>query len=308
MPRFCDLVFDPSWFEGVAETTMQNHRQRFDTFQHNLPQADIATDLPAIVEFCATKWKHPGNGFNTLKKIRRAVLGPEHASSPLLKSPRQRTTAYLHQSRTENDKKLWVDWGVLQGACDRLYRSNPTTEQAVNDLLLLGLYVYNAPRRNDYRLVRVVNDARAHANDTSANFVCKRTKAFVFNVYKTSKAYGRQTVNVAKPLWKIIKVHQDTFRHPNDYLFGKALTTSQYTDMLRQTTQRHTGKRIGSRMLRKMFLTDVHGEEMQRLQSLMEKRANDMGHSVNSSIGYIRPTAASSTSSEGMGKTAAPGE
>ena len=126
-------------------------------------------------------------------------------------------------------------------------------------------------------------------------------------VFKTAKFIGQQVVPIDRRLWKVIKVHQHAFDRP-DYLFGGSapMTTTKYTDVVRAVMKRHTGKRLGSRMLRKMYLTHTHGHIMEALQKSIQERAKAMGHSVASSYGYIRPKASPSQQGESTGKTEAP--
>ena len=107
-----------------------------------------------------------------------------------------------------------------------------------------------------------------------------------FNVYKTAKTYGSQTLDVktlAPTLDKILKkwVKLNT----NAYMLfasnGNKLTSPQVTKKLNQI---FNGRKISTDILRHVFLTDKYGS----IQKAMKNDATMMGNSLEEQALYIK--------------------
>lgn len=278
------LNFDARWFGTIKDSTLENHRTRFEILKQALPNINLGKkkDVDKIIAYVNDRYDAPSNVYSTLLKMFRALNLPR---PPLVAVKTKPTfTASGEQTMSENEQKLWVDWVEVRNAFKRLYYSKPTEKEAVNDLLVLGLYVLVPPRRNDYRNMKHV--AVAEGLPATHNYCCRTTKRFYFHVYKTSGKYGVQIVDIPPRLWKIIKYHHHhyhkhhQFARSSCFLFGKEMTSVQFSDMVQATTLRRLKKEIGSRMLRKIYLTHLH-------QATTE-RARQMGHSVRQSYAYVR--------------------
>jgi hypothetical protein len=162
--------------------------------------------------------------------------------------------------------------------------SNKTilNESIIMDYLLvslLGGVIPNLPprRSQDYTEMKIKD------YDTKKDNYYKGGK-FYFNVYKTAKNYGLQTLDVPAEFNTILKKWIKLSSNP--YLLyssnGNKLTSPQITKMFNKIF----GKKVSTSMLRHIFLTDKY-EDMPAL-SKMDELAEKMGHSREQSLEYIK--------------------
>jgi len=164
------------------------------------------------------------------------------------------------------------------------------------NLVVLSLYTEIQPRRNqDYLDMAVVKATKATGDlpkDSNYLMVEKAgPKEFVFNKYKTAKKYGQQKMELTPGLSSVLSIYLKF--HPlargnksraTMYKFlvladGTPLTA---TNAITRILNRIFGKKIGSSMLRHIFLSSKYDINE------MEKDANAMGHSVEEQQKYLR--------------------
>lgn len=158
------------------------------------------------------------------------------------------------------------------------------------DYVLLSLYTDIAPRRNkDYLEMYIVKSGGKVADNTK-NYYDMTTHKFHFNNYKTAKKYGQQDVDVPPALQEVINMYVKV--HPlakGRWKEIKMLVKNDGTplDQVNAITRRLNklfGKKIGSSMLRHIFLSDKFGKETQEREQVAEQ----MGHSVAQQSEYIK--------------------
>jgi hypothetical protein len=140
--------------------------------------------------------------------------------------------------------------------------------------------VYQAPRRSaDWNMKFRNYDAE---ND---NYCDIKKKVFVFNVFKTKKDKGTQTIPIEAPLLKILKKWISVIPEDCDYIFfdtkKQGLIPSQITHRLNGVF----GKNVSTSMLRHIYLTHKFGNV--NLQDLNET-SNAMGNSPMMALGYVK--------------------
>jgi hypothetical protein len=167
-------------------------------------------------------------------------------------------------------------------------RSKKSISSAEYDTLLkavvLGLYALQKPRRNkDYTDCLIV---RKVPEDTSHNYLDIENWEWVFNNYKTEKTYKQKKIAVPEELKEILQVYlkfhpcskqikKKTFE-PVPFLAhqdGKPINTS--TEMTRMLNKIF-GKKVGSSLLRNIFLTDKYG----KVAKEMANDVSEMGTSI----------------------------
>ena len=144
---------------------------------------------------------------------------------------------------------------------------------------LLGGVAGIAPRRSqDYALMKVRN------YDIKTDNYYKSGKLY-FNVYKTSKNFGQQSLELPKELNVLMKKWIKC--NTNDYLLFSNndghLSSSQITRVLNKC---FGGKHISTDMLRHIYLTNRF-KDMPAL-SEMNKVATEMSHSTATALTYIK--------------------
>lgn len=203
---------------------------------------------------------------------------------------------------TETQSENWISWDQvldiykqLENTVNSFYKLKNINDVQYAELLsyaLLSLYVHQQPRRNkDYQLMHVVDKFETDL-DKNYNYLDLAKKKFIFNVYKTSKKYGRTDLPVSKELMASLKKylkHRQTKLNLDDVndkpllirADGKALDKSNdITKVLNKTF----GKQIGASMLRHIFLTDKYDAIIDE----QKKDAGVMAHSQEEQKKYVR--------------------
>lgn len=196
--------------------------------------------------------------------------------------------------KTEKQEENWVTWEEVQKKKSDLLTAvspssltkrtlTPEQSEQLLQLLVLSLYTDIPPRRNqDYTSLVVVKKLPKEAS-TDKNYYDLSTHKFVFNKYKTAKTYGQQIIDAPESLQKVITVYIKY--HPNKKekeipLLPDLNPTNGITRLL----NRIFNKKIGSSMLRHIYLSDNLGEAIKG----QEKLANDMAHSTSMQRDYIK--------------------
>lgn len=160
------------------------------------------------------------------------------------------------------------------------------------DYLILSLYTMHAPRRNiDYTLMKISNDI----SDKSFNYLDLKEFQFIFNNYKTQGTYESVVVPIREDLFKVISIYMNN--HPEKAKLKNkkynihflvnyhAEPISKSIDMTRYLNRIFNGKKVGSSLLRNIYLTTKYGDMMEELKSDVQ----DMSTSVNVALdNYIK--------------------
>jgi hypothetical protein len=151
------------------------------------------------------------------------------------------------------------------------------------DLIVLGLYTLMPPRRNiDYLNSFIITNAyNAEEHGTEKNYVDLANKTFVFNNYKTAGTYKTQIVPINEELFNIIKLYIK-FRNDKssnipflvDYENNPIMESNAITKKLNAIFD---GKKIGSSMLRKMYLTDKYSDVIENMKDDAENMGTSTG-------------------------------
>lgn len=197
------------------------------------------------------------------------------------------------QKMTDSQRENWVSQDEVKKLYDQMDKENRPllSREKLNDrefqqlqnFLILGLYHLQAPRRlKDYTEMKLRN-----IDEEKDNFV--KANNLVFNIYKTAKTHGKETIPMNPKLkfiinkWKVL--------NPNEYMLvgltGKKLSSSQLQQRLNQIL----GKRASVNILRHSFLSEKY-KDLPALREL-EKRAEEMGHTVEQALLYVKKDAPS---------------
>lgn len=146
----------------------------------------------------------------------------------------------------------------------------------LGEFITLSIYVLQPPRRiRDYTEFKIRD-----INPKSDNYL--KGKKFIFNKYKTERTHGRQEVDVNPKLLKYLKLWLKV--NPTDYLLFDTRMSKLSQPQLTQRLNNIFGKRVSVNMLRHIFITDELGDDINRL----EKRAEEMGHNLDTQRAYVK--------------------
>jgi len=145
------------------------------------------------------------------------------------------------------------------------------------DCLVLGLYTLQAPRRNaDYQKMIVLKKNNPEILEKMNVLDLERNK-FLFSNYKTAGTYRIQEVDINPELRAIIDLYLKFHPLKKDLKVGFPLLTdfegrpyANNNDMTR-ILHRIFDKKIGSSMLRKIFLTDKYKDTMEDMKDDAQK-------------------------------------
>ena len=147
--------------------------------------------------------------------------------------------------------------------------------------LILTLY-RKYPLRNDYHNVKIITRRESKkklAKDMNYLIVSPTNMEFIISDYKTNKIYDDIEFRVNKATQKVIRMFLKKSKN-TDFLLtdfnGKEFTSNRLTKFIQNTFNDLIGKKIGSSMLRKSYLSGKYGNT----QKEMMKDAKMMGHTV----------------------------
>ena len=219
------------------------------------------------------------------------LTGKSSYNDLMLTDCRHTNNIYKEQKKTQKQEEGWMSIQEIQTIYDEMFTTVTAMFQKkllanyhtiVHFILLgcLGAGVSGLPPRRslDYTEMKVkgydVNKDNYYKNGI-----------FYFNIYKTSKTYDQQTLDVkslAPEFNKILK--KWVASNPTDYLLfssvEKKLEPSQVTRMIGNIL----GKNISTDLLRHIYLTEKYG----KVQEEMKNDSEAMGHDTQTQALYIK--------------------
>lgn len=201
------------------------------------------------------------------------------------------------QLKSKTQSENWLDYGAVKAVYDALVaKAKPVLAAAakspevqlsvsdfntVQDLVILSLTggVWLPPRRSlDWVAFKIRNP-----DQTKDNFISKGH--LVFQVYKTSKQYGDQTIKIPTPLKTLLAKWMKINRTDHMLTINneKAITGPYLTQRLHKIFD---GKKISTSMLRHIYLSERY-KDIPALAE-MQQIAADMAHSVPMALEYIK--------------------
>jgi len=212
--------------------------------------------------------------------------------------------------KTEKQKENWISWEEVKEKGDALGsavagfgKKRTITEQEFETLLhytILALYTETQPRRNqDYLDMMVVKSMPKNADHNYLVITKGKPSKFIFNVYKTAKKYGQQTLDIPPTLAEILKLylkfHPQKKETPHNFLVSYDGSPIIAQNAITRVLNKVFGKKVGSSMLRHIFLSTKYDIKE------MEKDASAMGHSIEEQKKYMK-----GSGSEAMTEVPAP--
>ena len=192
---------------------------------------------------------------------------------------------------SEKQKKNFTDMKEIDEMIEKLrLEVNPLKKKdkplTQNELSRLRAYVIfsmlkRLPTRNDMSEMKLINQSMykklTQEEKEANNFLVdqKKTMKFVYNVYKTSKKYGENILEVPEDLKPILRFYIKIMKiKPGDTMFP--MTRNAISQLLSKQSNRLIGKKISSTMLRKIYLSDKYAD----VNDEKEKDSQVMMHDV----------------------------
>ena len=202
--------------------------------------------------------------------------------------------------KTEVQKENWLSWSDVEKTRDDLKSKvdsfKTSKELSLNqynillECVIISLYTYLPPRRNDYMNMLITKSP----SGVETNYYDIDKKQFIFNKFKTSKKEGQVIVNIPNELQNVLstylKFHPDIknkikkkFNEIPFLVFydGKPLVQ---VNSITRILNKIFGKKIGSSMLRHLFLSHKYGA----VNEEQKEDAFEMSHSLAQQKDYIK--------------------
>ena len=206
--------------------------------------------------------------------------------------------------KTEKQKTNWITWAEVEtkrnellDAVNKFMNNAKVTPQEYEQLMMLevlSLYTEISPRRNADFLNMFIVKKWTEAMDKEKNYMDMATKQFIFNKYKTAKKYGTQIEPIPERLWDrmavLLKFHPLWKGHAKRKLEPvKLLVAADGTPLVADNTitrilNKVFGKKIGSSMLRHIYLSSKYGNTLEE----MKKDSISMAHSLSMQKSYVK--------------------
>ncbi len=150
----------------------------------------------------------------------------------------------------------------------------------IEDLVILSLFTYNAPRRLlDYSLMRNGEPESEKVNGIDFN----SDPSFIFNVYKTSKKYGRQVIPIHPELYSLLREYMKL--NKSEWLITNSKNERMTPQQMNKRLSRIMNKKnFGVNILRHSYVSDVL-KGMPFLDDI-KKTATELGHSMSETLLY----------------------
>tara|TARA_R110000868_G_scaffold106164_8_gene291283 strand:+ start:8630 stop:9562 length:933 start_codon:yes stop_codon:yes gene_type:complete len=187
--------------------------------------------------------------------------------------------------KTDKEEKEWIGQDAVKEkleeqlkVIEELKDKKKLTSEEYDKLLhlvVLSLFVLQKPRRNkDYQTALITKKYKAEYG-TEKNFLDLFKNEFLFNEYKTQGTYKTQIVSLAPLMREVIEFYlkfhplKSKLREKDalipllvDYQGEPFTQNNSLTRMLYKIF----GSKIGSSMLRKLFLTDKYADVMKEMK------------------------------------------
>ena len=202
--------------------------------------------------------------------------------------------------KTPTQAENWLSWSDVEKVRDDLKSKvdsfKTSKELSLNqynillECVIISLYTYLPPRRNDYMNMLITKSP----SGVETNYYDIDKKQFIFNKFKTSKKEGQVIVNIPNELQNVLstylKFHPDIknkikkkFNEIPFLVFydGKPLVQ---VNSITRILNKIFGKKIGSSMLRHLFLSHKYGA----VNEEQKEDAFEMSHSLAQQKDYIK--------------------
>lgn len=327
---FRKTIYDKLTEKGAAESTKKNYIRNLEKINEDEPlknfnfledQTNVLKFLDKFTENTKRNYLIAITSVLELFKDKNEYKQMYSEYKKLLDdiNKKLKTQEGLHV-KTAKQEKNWLTSEQINDVLESLkkevdkFKDKKEINQAKYNRLLqyviLSLYMYQAPRRNaDYQYLNLISNLDPDSLPDDINYLDFSNDEFIFNKFKTSKHYGQQVVEVSDKMGSVILIYLkfhpllkgknllkgkinvpflvkhdgESLKSPNSitYILNNAFDRDEFGNK----------KKIGSTMLRHIFLSNVDISKMKNLGDvvdLQKKLANEMGHSVAQQGDYIK--------------------
>lgn len=205
--------------------------------------------------------------------------------------------------KTETQKNNWIPHEEIQNIYNDLEKHVNEFKDKINlseseykvllKYVVLSLYILIPPRRNkDYKDAYIIKGIKEKDLDNKENYIDITNKKFIFNNFKTAKTEGQQKIDIPDNLLNVLNIYvkhhplleenEKTFDVP--FLVNYKGIPLDSVNAITVILNKIFPKKIGSSMLRHMYLSNKYGDILKEQQ----KDAKMMAHSTTMQKDYIK--------------------
>jgi len=283
-------IFDK---RNIKETSKLRYKQTLKRLKNNkkLRELHLNKDRFEIEEIIKDSYKNTQMLFCILSLITHTKYGDNKASgfyNDLYKIELNKRKL-KSRTKTESEDKNWIPKHQLDNTFDSLFKNKEDlNKKQLLDLILLGLYTKQPPRRNEFRNMLILyNNEDYNDLDNNLNYYNINTNEFIFNVYKTLNRYGKQIINIKNPDLKDLLEYYIDLYNPKYLLGNRILKSDNYSHKLRSVSKKLFNKSIGSSLYRKIYVSNI--PKGISIDDRLEI-SNDMAHSIDTAVIYYTKT------------------
>ena len=289
------------------------------THKRSLKTLNNYTNVMEVIN--SNNWgggKNKSLPLTTKKNYLTAILVATR-DKPYFKKSYEKYRNITHTIRSEYDKHIksnkksksqednWVSWKQLEDVMKDIHqaikdkgilkKSDITNKdkKLIQQWVLVSLYILQKPRRAEYSNTAIIKEKLFNklSNDEKKknNWLVvksRNTKYFYFTKYKTDKKFGNIRVNVEPKLNSVLNVWLKY--NKGEWLLydnrGGMMSPNNLVKALQRAFS-PTGKKISVSMIRHIYNSEK-GESSKIDQAKLEQQAKDMGHSVETSLDYVK--------------------
>jgi hypothetical protein len=188
---------------------------------------------------------------------------------------------YATHEMTDIERNNFIKWEdvlIKREEMRKIHEDTPLDLENLQNYLIICLYSYIPPIRNEYGSVIKWSDA----SDSNDNYFCKNKKIILLQKYKTVKRYGEKIIPIPDIIVDLIEKREKI--SPTKFLLTNVNGGILGTNLITNRLNKIFGKNVSSSLLRKSYISHIIGFDIDK-QKLRVKLADQMMHSVGMAEG-----------------------
>ena len=305
---FLQKLIDKMRAKDLSETSIKLYLNNIKKLNDgkDIKNLSFLKNIDDIKSLISNNWQNKNTQRNYLISVVAilSLAGPEYKSLykeyhlAMMNMNRYLNDLAKKNEKSDTQKKNWIEFDDvkkilenLKSKVDDFVDKKKITKSQYTTLLhytILALYTLTPPRRNkDYQNMLAVRSKKELGDLTDINkkynYLDFDNKEFIFNNFKTKKNHGQQIIKIEDDLWDVINLYLKFY--PNKlkktYIVPFLIDfNGEHLDNINDITNILNtifDKKIGSSMLRHIYLSSKYGD----VKKEQQKDAEAMAHSVN---------------------------
>lgn len=190
--------------------------------------------------------------------------------------------------KSDTQKENWMSWDDVKAVLAKLKekadeaakkpRMTAADRKAMEQYMVLALYVLQPPRRNDWYYMVI-----GKGDNDKKNYVDMTGGKYYFNNFKTAKM-GKEVIDIPSDIVPVLKWYIKQMNlSDGDYLLYPDDETRTNSNRITKSLNSIFGKKVGASMLRHIYLSNKYGKIIDEQAA----DANFMAHGISTQKEYV---------------------